>query len=149
MTDTSSQGVRAQVPSQGARYAPEATGWVGWIVFGSVMMLMVGTFHAIDGLVALFNDEYFVVGKSGLLVEVDFTTWGWVHLIAGVIMVIAGFCLMAGQMWARVVSVILAGLSAVLNLGFLAAYPIWSTIMIALDVLVIYAVTVHGREVRA
>jgi hypothetical protein len=149
MTDTSAQGVRAQVPAQGARSAPEATGWVGWIVFGSVMMIILGTFHAIDGLVALLNDEYFIVGKSGLIVEVDFTTWGWVHLALGVVMVLAAFSLLASRMWARIAAVILAGVSAVVNLGFLAANPVWSTIMIALDVIVIYAVTVHGREAGA
>ena len=58
----------------------EMTGWVGWIAFAGVMMVLLGTFHAIQGLVALFQDEYFLVAKSGLTVHVDYTAWGWVHL---------------------------------------------------------------------
>jgi hypothetical protein len=124
------------------------TGWVGWIAFAGVMMAMLGMFHIIDGLIAIFQDEYFLVGENGLTVKVDYTAWGWVHLIAGVVVLGAGIALFAGQMWARVLGVIVAVVSAVLNIGFLAAYPIWSTIMIAVDILVIWALTVHGAEMR-
>jgi hypothetical protein len=138
------------VPRQGHRQQPpEPTGWVGWIFFAGVMMIMIGIFHACAGLVALFNDEWFVVGKSGLAVSVDYTAWGWVHLIAGVVVALAGFGVMVGQMWARVLGVVLAVVSAIVNIGFLAAYPVWSAILITLDVLVIYALTVHGREVKS
>ena len=132
------------------REAPDRvqTGWVGWVVFGGTMMVLLGAFHAIEGLVALFKDEYFLVGRSGLVLSVDFTTWGWTHLIAGLIVAGAGIGLMAGQMWARVVGVVLAVLSAVVNLAFLAAFPIWSALMILLDVLVIWAITVHGSEIK-
>ncbi len=124
------------------------TGWVGWIAFAGVMMAMLGMFHIIDGLIAIFQDEYFLVGENGLTVKVDYTAWGWVHLIAGIVVLGAGIALFAGQMWARVLGVIVAVVSAVLNIGFLAAYPIWSTIMIAVDILVIWALTVHGAEMR-
>jgi hypothetical protein len=141
----------AAVPRQAGRaqQPPEPTGWVGWILFAGVMMIMMGVFHACAGLVALFKDEYFLVGKSGLTVSVDYTAWGWVHLIGGVVVALAGFAVMVGQMWARVLGVVLAVASAIVNIGFLAAYPVWSAIIIALDVLVIYALTVHGREVKA
>jgi len=112
------------------------------------MMLMLGSFHAVAGLVALFKDEYFLTGPSGLLWSVDFTAWGWTHLIGGLVLVGAGVGLMAGQMWARVVGVLLALISAVINMAFLAAYPLWSAIMIMLDVLVIWAITMHGSELR-
>jgi hypothetical protein len=125
------------------------TGWVGWIVFGGTMMVLLGTFHAIEGLLALFKDDYFLVGRSGLAVSVDFTAWGWVHLIAGLIVVGAGVGLLAGKMWARVVGVLLALVSAVVNVAFLAAFPVWSAIMILLDVLVIWAITVHGAEIKS
>jgi hypothetical protein len=125
------------------------TGWVGWVIFGGVMMVLVGGFQATMGLVALFNDEYFLVTSNGLLVTADYTTWGWVHLALGVIACIAGFGVMVGQTWARVVGIILAVVSAIVNVGFLAAYPIWSSIVITLDVVVIYAMAVHGREVGA
>jgi hypothetical protein len=138
------------VPRQGHRQQPsEPTGWVGWIFFAGVMMIMMGIFHACAGLVALFNDEYYLVGKNGLAVNVDYTAWGWVHLLLGVVVALAGLALMVGQMWARVLGVVLALASAIVNIGFLAAYPVWSAMIIAIDVLVIYAIIVHGREVKA
>jgi hypothetical protein len=131
------------------RTAAEPTAWVGWVMFAATMMLMMGTFHAIAGLVAIFRDEYYLVSKNGLVVHVDYTAWGWTYLIGGIIMVAAGAALFAGQMWARIVAVALALLSAVVNMAFFSAYPWWSAIMITLDVLVIWAVTVHGSEMKA
>ena len=122
--------------------------WVGWIAFAGTMMIMLGGFHIIQGLVALFNDEYFLVGKSGLVVSLDYTAWGWIHLVAGVVVVVAGVCVFAGQVWARTVGVVVAVVSAVLNAGFLAAYPVWSLILIALDVVVIMALTAHGSDIK-
>jgi hypothetical protein len=119
-------------------------GWYGMVVFAATMMILLGTFHAIAGLVALFRDDYFLVTQSGLVIDADFTTWGWVHLLFGVIVVAAGAALYAGATWARFTAVVIAMLSAILNLAFLASYPLWSVIMIAVDVLVIYAVTAHG-----
>ena len=148
-TSSSSPGVQAGVPSQTRRQAPEPTGWVGWIVFAAAMMVMLGIFHAIEGLVALFKDEYFVVGTNGLIVDVDYTAWGWAHLIGGIVVALAGMALFTGRTWARVVGVLVAMVSAILNIAFLAAYPVWSTIMIAIDVLVIYALTAHGAEMKS
>jgi len=128
---------------------PGMSGWTGWIVFAGVMMLMMGAFHVIQGLVALFQNTYYLVGQQGLVVQVNYTTWGWVHTILGVVVVLAGIALLAGQMWARVVAIILAFVSALVNIAFLGAYPIWSISMIAIDVLVIYAVTMHGSEMKA
>ncbi|HVQ18086.1 MAG TPA: hypothetical protein VMT27_03500 [Actinomycetes bacterium] len=126
----------------------EMTGWVGWIAFAGVMMVLLGTFHAIQGLVALFQDEYFLVAKSGLTVHVDYTAWGWVHLILGIIIAGAGFALFTGKTWARALGVVIVMISAVVNIGFLAAYPIWSVLMIAVDILVIWALIVHGAELE-
>ena len=126
----------------------EPTGWTGWIVFAAVMMIMLGCFHAIQGLVALFDDQRFLVADSGLIVSVDYTAWGWVHLIGGIILALAGVSLFAGRMWARIVGVLAALVSAIVNIAFLPAYPIWSAIMIALDVLIIWAITVHGAEMK-
>jgi hypothetical protein len=117
-------------------------------VFGGTIMVLLGAFHAIQGLVALFDDEYFVVGQSGLVVSVDYTAWGWAHLILGLIVAGAGCGLLAGQMWARIVGVLVAMASAVVNLAFLAAFPIWSALMILFDVLIIWAITVHGSELK-
>jgi hypothetical protein len=124
------------------------SGWVGWVVFAGIMMVILGSFHAIEGLVALFQDEYFLVSKNGLTVHVDYTVWGWIHLIGGIIVVCAGVALFAWRTWARAIAVIIATISAIVNIGFLSAYPIWSTIMITLDILVIWALTVHGGELR-
>jgi len=112
------------------------------------MMMLVGAFHAIDGLVALFNDDYYVVRPSGLVINVDYTAWGWTHLLLGILVFAAGCGAIVGQTWARVVGVILAVISAIVNMLFLAAYPGWSIIMITLDVIVIWALTVHGREMQ-
>jgi hypothetical protein len=112
------------------------------------MLVMMGGFEAIQGLVALFKDEYYVVTRSGLLLNVDYTTWGWTHLIIGLVAIATGIGVMLGQMWARVVGIIVAVISAFANLAFIAAYPLWCTIVIAMDVLVIYALAVHGREVK-
>ena len=127
----------------------EVTGWVGWVVFAGTMMMLIGAFHVIQGLVALFDDEYFLVGSNGLVVSVDYTTWGWVHLVSGVIVIAAGLGLFAGRTWARAVGVILASASAILNFAFIAAFPVWSLTIIALDVFVIYALTAHGGEMKA
>jgi hypothetical protein len=110
------------------------------------MMVILGAFHAIAGLVALFRDEFYLVRPNGMVIAFDYTTWGWIHLIIGVVVLLAGFGLFRGATWARVLTVVVAGISAVGNLTFLAASPVWAAIMIAIDILVIYAVTAHGRE---
>jgi hypothetical protein len=127
---------------------PERTGWTGWIIFAGTMMLLLGSFHAIQGFLALLDDGYYLVASDKLAVHVDFTTWGWVHLILGSVVALAGVSLFAGRMWARIVAVLAAMVSALVNIAFLAAFPVWSTIMIGLDVIVIWAVTVHGREME-
>jgi hypothetical protein len=141
-------GMSRPIQSRQNVTATGMSGWVGWVAFAGIMMVLLGTFHIIDGLIALFNDEYFLVTRSGLAVSADFTVWGWVHLIGGVVVVAAGIGVFTGQVWARGLGVVVAMISAIVNLGFLSAYPVWSTIMIAIDVLVIWALTVHGGELR-
>jgi hypothetical protein len=123
--------------------------WAGWRVFAAVVAITMGVYEAIEGLVAIFNDEYYLVGSNGLVISVDYTVWGWVHLVLGLIAVAAGIGLLQRRGWARVAVVILACLSAVVNFGFLSAYPWWSTLVIAFDVIVIYALTVHWHEAKA
>jgi hypothetical protein len=119
--------------------------WVGWVVFAGTIAVISGIFNIIQGLVALFDDQYFVVARGELLL-LDFTAWGWIHLVVGVVMLLVGFGIIRGSPWGLVGGVVLAGVQAILQLGFLAAYPIWSILIIALDVVVIYALIVHGRE---
>jgi hypothetical protein len=135
----------------GAEYQVQQSAWVVWVNFAGVLLMMLGAFHVIQGLVALFRDEVYVVRSSGLIINVDYTTWGWVHLVLGAVAILAGVCLLAGQMWARIVAVIVAFLSALGNVSFMHAEPVWSVLMIALDVIIIWAVVVHGgrlTEVR-
>jgi len=150
MTDAQAgTGTRAAAPSYSrSRSRTVSTAWATWIWFAALMMIMMGTFTAIFGLVALFNDTYYTVGPQGLLVF-DITQWGWVHLILGVLAVAAGIALFSGAMWARVVAVGLAMINAIAQLAFMSAYPVWAMIVIALDVLVIWALIVHGGELAA
>jgi hypothetical protein len=126
----------------------KSTAWVGLVVFGGVMLMLAGGFQVMQGFVAILRDEYFYVTRNGLLITMDYTAWGWTHLILGLVAVATGIGVLAGQMWARVVGIIIAVISALVNLAFLSAYPIWSTIIIASDILVIYALTMHGSEVK-
>jgi hypothetical protein len=126
-----------------------AGAWVGWVVFAAAVAITMGIYQAIEGLVAIFDDEYYLVGSSGLVVSVDYTVWGWVHLILGLAAVGAGIGLLQRRGWGRIVVISLAALSALVNLGFLVAYPLWSTLIIAFDIIVIYALTVHWDEVKA
>ena len=116
----------------------------GWVVYAGVMMLMLGAFEAMTGFVALLRPSYFLVTRGGLVVTADYTAWGWVHLALGAIALAAGVGVLGGQTWARVVGIVLAVLGATVNLAFLAAYPVWTTIMIAVYVLIVYALAVHG-----
>ena len=97
MTDTSpSPDLGARVTSPPVRSRTEPTGWVGWIVFAAVMLIMVGLLHAIEGFVALFKDSYYLVASSGLVVNVDYTGWGWLHLILGLAVAATGAALFTG-----------------------------------------------------
>ena len=126
----------------------DLTGWVGWVFFAGIMMFTVGFVNIIEGLVALFKNEYYLVRPNGLVVNLDFTAWGWALLLFGLLLVFAGYGALVGQTWARVTGVILAVVNAVVNLAFVPAYPVWAIIVITLDVLVIYALAVHGGEVK-
>jgi len=126
----------------------DVSGGYGWIGFASLILILLGCFHAIQGLAALFNDQSFVVADDRLWVPADYTIWGWVHLIGGIIVVLAGVALFTGRLWARVVGVVAAFASAIVSIGFLPAYPVCSAFMIAMDIIVIWAITVHGAEMK-
>jgi hypothetical protein len=121
------------------------TGWLGWIWFAGIMMIVMGSFNAIEGLVALFRGEYYVVTEQQVLVF-DITTWGWITLLIGILVALAGAALLSGAAWARVITVVLAVVNAIAQLAFVSIHPLWSTIVIALCVTVIWAVVVHGSE---
>ncbi len=119
---------------------------VGLTVFAAVMLMMIGTFQAIAGLIAILNDEFYVVGKEYIF-QFDVTTWGWIHLLLGVLAAVAGYFVLKGAVWARTVGVLVAVGSAVFNFAWLPYYPIWAIAIITLDVFVIWALTVHGRDI--
>lgn len=131
-----------------AQHFPKASPWVGWIAFAGVMLTLLGAFHVFQGIVALVREDYFASRSSGLVLAASHTTWGWGQIIGGVILVVAGLCIFGGQVWARSVGVLVACVSAVANLAFMADRPLWSAIMIAIDIVVIFALTVHGSEIR-
>ena len=125
----------------------EVTGWVGWVAFAGVMLILDGIFQAIIGLTALFNNQVYLV-TSKTLVAFNITTWGWVHMLIGLALVLVGLSLFSGSMAGRVIAVFLAGLSAIANLAFVGVYPLWSLVVITVDILVMYALIVHGGEVK-
>ena len=106
-------------------------------------------FQAVEELIAVLDDGFYFVHPNGLVVNVDYSTWGWAHIIIGVVAVLAGVGLLAGNMVGRVVGVGIAFMSALVNLALVSAYPVWSIMLIALDVIVIYAINVHGRGLRS
>jgi hypothetical protein len=149
MTDTGHRRTEAGATTPTyAHEEPEPTGWTGWVVFASFMMVLVGLFQAVQGLVALFDDGFYLVRPGSLVVNVNYNVWGTVHLILGVVLLISGMGVLTGNVLARTVGVLFAGLSALANMAFIGAYPVWSLLIITVDLLVIYALTVHGRELR-
>lgn len=118
--------------------------WNGMIAFAAFMLLLVGGFHFLGGLVALLEDDQYLVGESDLLVQTNYRVWGFAHMAIAVGMWMTGYGLFFRRMWARSVAVGIAIVSALTNVAFLAANPWWFSMMILLDVLVIYAVVVHG-----
>jgi hypothetical protein len=149
MSDTHASQPAGARTAQHAAERAEPTGWVGWVIFAGVAMIVLGAFQIIEGLVAVFQRSYYLVTPGHLIVHVNYAAWGWTHFGIGVVIAVVGFGVMAGVMWARVLGIALAVISAIVNLAFIAAYPVWGILIIALDVVVIYALAVHGREVRA
>ena len=125
----------------------ERTGWTGWIAFAGVMMIIGGALNLLYGIIAAVNDEWVVFTNRGD-VYLDVSEWGWVHIILGAIVLLSGIGVFSGNILARTVGVIVASISLVANFFFLPVYPLWSLIVITIDVLVIWALTAHGRDMR-
>lgn len=120
-------------------------GFSVWAWFAGSLLGLVGLFQVMTGTVALASN-YYTVPARNLVLDASYDTWGWVHLIIGIVALVTGGGLVFGSMVARVVGVALAALSAVVNLAFIPASPVAATLIIALDIFVIYAITVHGGE---
>lgn len=119
---------------------------VGWAAFAGIMLIMAGVFHALAGLVAIVDETFYLVGREWVF-EFDVTAWGWIHLLGGVAVVLAGFGIFSGNVAARTVGVIAAGISALANFAWLPYEPVWAVIMIAIAISVIWALTIHGRDI--
>lgn len=130
-----------------AKNNKEVTGWVGWIGFASFMLMLAGFFHIIAGFVALFTDTVYLIGESNIW-ALDYTQWGWIHILGGVLAIWASTSLASGKAFGRTVAVWVALVSALANMAFVPIYPIWSLLIITVDILVIYAVIVHGGELK-
>ena len=128
---------------------------VGWITFAGIMLILVGVFHVIAGLAGIIENEFYsAVPAAGTqatgdvyFLQFDATTWGWIHLIGGLIVMFAGFGLFRGAVWARTVGVIVAVISAIVNFAWMPWYPVWSIAMVAIAITVIWALTAHGRDI--
>ena len=119
----------------------------GWIGFAGILMLITGSIDFFQGLIALIEDEYYVVTSSGFLVF-DLTGWGWVLLIWGTLLVLAGLGLLGGQSWARWFAIVVVSVNILAQLGFLgnSEFPLWSLTVIGLNVVVLYALTARWSE---
>ena len=129
--------------------AVEEQSWTGWVMFGGIVMIIAGAFDALLGLTAILlpsNEYLFLTDEAVILL--DAAGWGWWHLIIGAAIVLVGVFVLRGATWARMVGVVLVSINAISQMGLLAVQPLWSLIMILLDIIVIYALIVHGREMK-
>lgn len=125
----------------------EVSGWaVGWTIYAAVWMWILGFFHVLAGFAGIVEDEV-LVPTENYIFQFDTTTWGWVHLTVGIIVLLAGFSVFRGAVWARAVGVVLATVSIIVNFAWLPYYPIWGLLMIAASAFVIWALTAHGRDI--
>ena len=125
----------------------QTSGWaIGWTAFAGIMMIMEGFWWVFSGIVALFNNQFYVVTQNWIF-QFDVTTWGWIHLIIGLVILLAGFGLFNGAVWARTVGVIIAALAGLAAFAWLPWYPIWGIVYITVSVGIIWALTVHGRDI--
>ena len=119
---------------------------VGFTYFASLMMIVIGFFDIIQGLAAIIKQTWYAVSPNYAF-KFNVATWGWITLLIGIIVLLAGFGLWSGAAWARTVGVIMAAVVAIEEFAFLPYYPVWSITVILLSVFVIWALTMHGRDV--
>jgi hypothetical protein len=121
---------------------------VGFTYFAAIMMMLSGGFEILQGLSAIIRKNLYVVNKD-YIYKINVNGWGWIHLILGVIVLLAGIALLGGALWARIVGIAMAALIAIANFLWLPYYPVWAIVLIALNVVVIWALAAHGRDIAA
>lgn len=119
---------------------------VGWTTFAACMMVLIGFWWVIAGLVGLINDDFYVTTRNYVF-RFDTTAWGWIHLIVGVLVLLAGFGLFSGAVWARIIGVMMAMLAALVGFAWMPWYPFWAVLIVAASVAVIWALIAHGRDI--
>lgn len=124
----------------------DGRGVVG-VTFAAFMLVLIGIFEALDGLAAIIKDQ-FVVPAPNYWITLDVSAWGWIHLILGVVLIFAAFALFRGTTWSRIVGILAAIVTAVANFAYIPYYPIWSIIVIALCVWVIWSLAAYGAALR-
>jgi hypothetical protein len=117
----------------------------GWTYFAGVILFIVGSLDALWGLAAITNNDVVVVGGHGVIIA-DITTWGWIHLILGSIMALTGLGLFAGSSSARMLAIVFVTINAISQVVWFPAAPLWSFLMILLDVTIIYQLTARWEE---
>jgi hypothetical protein len=129
------------------RGQPRPTGWVGWILFAAALITVNGAFAIVAGLAGIFRDESYFAANGQVLVF-NYQAWGWIHLILGICLVLVGVLLYKGSFTARLVALGLVVLHLLAQFSSIGAYPWWSLIAITLDILILYALVVHGEEMN-
>jgi hypothetical protein len=127
----------------------KTTAWTGWIAFAGWMMIIIAMIDFFEGLIAIIRSEYYVLGPNQIIVF-DTTTWGWITLIWGIIVALAGFALLSGAGWARWFTIVAGSVNFFVELGFVGSsqYPLWALAVLAMNILVLYALTVRWSDVR-
>jgi hypothetical protein len=123
--------------------------WTGWVGFAGLLMVVIGVLDFFQGLIAIVRDKYYVLTPQQIVVF-DMTTWGWITLIWGIILVIAGYALLSGATWARWFTIVVVSLNILVQLGFVgsAQYPLWALTVLTMSILVLYALIVRWGDVR-
>jgi hypothetical protein len=123
--------------------------WLGWVLFVSIIMLSSGLINIAQGLIALLDDDFYGASATGLAVDASYPAWGIALVVLGVALVVGACGVLTGYRWGRTIGVLAAGVNALVNLGFVAAYPYWTVLAVAFDVIAIYALVVHGGAAKA
>lgn len=125
----------------------EPSGWaIGYTLFATCLLAMVGLVHVFQGIVALFQHDVYVVGQKWAF-QLNTTAWGWIHLLIGLALIGVAYLLTRGNVFGRTIAVILAIVSVLADFLWLPYYPVWGVVSIALGIAVIWALTVHGRDI--
>ena len=127
----------------------KAATWSGWVVFAGVLLFVIGCFNVIQGFVALFKDDVYVVGSNDLVVSTNFTAWGIALIIWGAVMIMAGMGLFSGKEWARWFAIFVVIINLIGQFAYFSAFPLWSLIVIGLDAAILFGLTARWPYAQA